>query len=102
MSVYFRPELVEQRPIERVAYSCDTAAYGGSPSSPSATLYSVASDGTRTPDATKLSGSASVSGDVVTSPLVINLVAGTNYLLELSFVCGGNTWAPLLQIRGVA
>jgi hypothetical protein len=37
-----------------------------------------------------LSGSASVAGDVITTPVVKSLVAGTQYRLEIKFTVSGN------------
>lgn len=102
MSIFFQPMKVAQRTPERIAYTTDTAIYGGSPTSPECTLYQVAAGARADVSDDHLSGLPTVSGDVITTPLVYDLVAGASYLLEVKFVAGGNTWAPLLQIVGEA
>lgn len=99
-SVYFHPAKVAQRTPERVAYTIDTAPYGGSPTSVVCTLYQVAAGARTDVTTTNLSGSPTTSGDTITTPLVDSLAAGASYILEVKFVSGGNTWAPLLQILG--
>ena len=90
----------QQRPDERVAYQVTIDSSYPSPSSPVCKLYDI-SDGSDV-SATKLSGSASIVGQVFTSPLVIALVAQTTYRLECQFQSGGNTFEPYLLIVGVA
>lgn len=88
-----------QRPDERVAYQITIDASYASPSTPVCVLYDL-STGTDV-SGTKLSGSPSIAGQVLTTPLVIALVAGTTYRLECQFVSGGNTFEPYLIILGV-
>jgi hypothetical protein len=90
----------QQRPDERVAYQITIDTSYASPSSPVCVLYDVTNSTDVT--STKLSGSAAIVGQVLTTPLVIALVAGTDYRLELQFVSGGNTFEPYLIIKGVA
>lgn len=84
---------------ERIAYTLTTTPWGSSPASLVVKLWDVTTD----PDmqaaaywtdvsTTKLSGSASAIGDVITTPLVIGLVAGNLYRCEVQFVCSGNTF----------
>jgi hypothetical protein len=42
--------------------------------------------------ATKTTGSASASGQVITTPFITSLVAGTQYRGELKFTADGNTY----------
>jgi hypothetical protein len=102
MSVFLSPRLVDQRPPERVAYTINATIYGGSPTGVVVTLWEVTTAGNVDVSSTNLSGAATVDGNVITTPLVIDLVPGTNYLVEIKFTAGGNTWAPLGQLRGVA
>jgi len=93
----------EQRPDERVAYDLTISATYPSPSTPAGKLYDITERGTETDvTASKLSGSAAIVGQVMTSPLVISLVAGRVYRLEFQFVSGGNTFEPYGLIYGVA
>jgi hypothetical protein len=90
----------QQRPDERVAYQVTLDTSYASPASPVCALYDL-SDGSDV-TSTKLSGTAAINGQVFTSPLVIELVAGRSYRLEFQFVSGGNTFEPYLIIKGKA
>jgi hypothetical protein len=72
---------------EQIAYTLTTTPWGSSPSDVSVVLKN--SSGTDV-SATYLSGSASVAGDVITTPVVKSLVAGTQYRLEIKFTVSGN------------
>lgn len=92
----------QQRPDERVAYAVTIDTSYASPSMPVSKLYDISDETETDVSATKLSGSADLTGQVFTSPLVIALVAGNTYRLEFQFVSGGSTFEPYLQINGVA
>lgn len=79
----------EQGSEEVRAYTLTTTPWGGSPSTPVVKLYTLA-DLTDV-SATNLSGSASIAGDVITTPAVVSLTAGVRYRLEIKFVTGGRT-----------
>ena len=85
---------------EEVAYTLTTTPWGSSPSNESVKLYSF--DGSTFTDvtSTNLSGSASVSGDVITTPRVISLEADTKYRLEIKFTSGGNVYETWAWING--
>lgn len=90
-----------QRPAEAIAYTVDTARYGGSPTGVAVTLVEVAADGAETDrSGANLDGSATVAGHVITTPRVAALVAGRRYRLQVLFTAGGSTWAPILYIHG--
>lgn len=89
-----------QRPDERVAYQVTLDSTYTSPSTPVCTLYDLADNTDVT--STNLFGSASIVGQVFTSPLVVSLTAGKKYRLEFQFQSGGNTFEPYLIIRGKA
>jgi len=82
---------------EQVAYTLTVTPWGSSPSSVAAVLKNAA--GTDL-SSTKLSGSASVAGDVITTPKVISLVADTQYRLEIKFTCSGNIFEAYADIWG--
>jgi len=83
---------------ERIVYQLTTTNWGSSPSAPVVKLYDV-THGSRTDvSTTNLSGSASVSGDVITAPLVYGLTAGNMYRLEWQFICSGNTFEAYASI----
>lgn len=92
---------------ERVAYRFNWTEFIGSStdapstdvsSSDSFQLYDMTNDADVT--ATKLSGSGSVDGNYITTPLVISLVAGVDYRLSSKIVMSTNTLDPYLLIRG--
>lgn len=91
----------QQRPDERVAYDLTISTTYPTPSSPVCVLYDITVKGTETAVAAKLSGTAAIVGQVLTTPLVIDLVAGRKYRLEMQFVSGGNKFEPYLIINGV-
>lgn len=82
---------------ERIAYTLTTTPFASSPSSPVMTIKDI--DGE---DVTSdyISGSASVSGDVITTPIIISLTAGVQYRMEIQFVSSGNTWEAWCDLRG--
>lgn len=90
----------KQRPDERVAYQVTIDTTYPSPSAPVCALFDTADESDVT--STKLSGSAAIDGQVLTSPLVIALVAGHSYRLEFQFQSGGSTFEPYMIIKGVA
>ncbi|MCB0128705.1 MAG: hypothetical protein KDE58_40850 [Caldilineaceae bacterium] len=91
---------VRQGEDEQIRYSVTTTNYGSSPSSVSI----VAKDITDAHNPTVvtgsvLSGSASVSGDVITLPLLHSLTAGHKYKIEVMFTdSNSNVWEPWLEV----
>lgn len=70
----------------------DTTKWGGTPSSPSVTLYRQDGPDTLTDvSATNLTGSASVQDDYVYLPTITGLTAGKTYKIVVSMVIGGDT-----------
>jgi hypothetical protein len=92
----------QQRSDDRVAYDLTIPTSYPTPSGPVCVLWDITTSTPTDVTATKLSGSAAIAGQVLTSPLVIALVAGHRYRLELQFVSGGNTFEPYLIIDGVS
>ena len=82
----FRESPWEQGADEARDYTLDTAPWGGSPSSPVVTVYDA--DGEDVSEYV-LTGSASVSGDTITTPVVGGLAAGREYRLEIMFTVEG-------------
>jgi hypothetical protein len=86
---------------ERIAYAVTTTPWGSSPSNPVCKLYDITVAGTRTDVSTaKLTGSPTINGDVITTPLVYGLEADKLYRLEIQFVIGGNTLEAYMEIAG--
>jgi hypothetical protein len=84
---------------ERIAYKLTTTPWGSAPGSVLCKLYDLTQAGTDV-TATKLLGSATVSGDDITTPLVVGLVAAHLYRLDVQFVCAGNTFICPVEIQG--
>ena len=83
---------------ERVSYPLTTTPWGSSPSSVSCALKTL--PGLVDVSAAKLSGSASATGDVITSPIVFGLTAGQQYRLEWKFTISGNVLESYMIING--
>ena len=84
----FRESPWEQGADEKRDYVLDTSPWGGSPSSPTVAVYDEGYDDV---SEQTLVGSASVSGDTITTPVVKGLGAGRTYRLEIKFVVDGRT-----------
>lgn len=86
---------IHQGEDEQIAYTLTTTPFASDPSSPTVTIKDA--DGVDvTGDYT--SGSAGVLGDVITTPTILDLVAGIQYRLEIKFTVSGNVeeaWADL-------
>ena len=80
---------LKQGADEEIAYTLTTTPWGDSPSSVSVTAYDM-SDSFAVVTADILSGSASTTSTSVTTPVVLDLVAGHNYRIEIKFTTGGN------------
>lgn len=92
-----RESPIYQGEDEQLAYTVTVpTSWGTDPSSPVMTIKSAAGVDVTT-DYT--SGSASISGAVITTPTILNLVANIEYRLEVKFaVSGGNVeeaWGEL-------
>ena len=83
--------MLDQGADEIIAYQLTTTPWGSSPSSVSVALWDITAATWTDVSTTKLSGSPSATGDVITTPLVTGLTAGSTYRLEIKFVTGGNT-----------
>jgi hypothetical protein len=84
---------------EQIAYTLTTTPWGSSPSSVSVVIKNAA--GTDV-SATCLSGSASVNGNIITTPVVKSLTADAQYRLEIKFTCSGNIFEVWADIYGQA
>jgi hypothetical protein len=102
MSVFSREVLESPLPAqgvdERIAYSLTTTPWGSTPTSVVVKLKTWPDGKDVTTEHT--SGSASVAGDVITTPLIIGLKAGMHYRLEIQFVVSGNTFEAFGFVDG--
>lgn len=76
---------------EEIVYTLTTTNWGTSPSSVTVKAYDL-SNASADVSTTVLSGSASVSGDVITLPTVKSLTAGRIYQIEVKFTAGGSVF----------
>jgi hypothetical protein len=83
---------------EKIAYDLTTTPWGSSPTNVVVECYDVTNGG-RISGSANLSGVASVSGDVITLPILENLIPNKRYRLEIEFVCGGNTFRTFQIIQ---
>jgi hypothetical protein len=88
-----------QRPNESVAYTVDVSEVGSSPSVDSVTAYENDGGDWTDKTATVLNGSASVSGDVITTPLVESLTDGLRYHIIIKYTIGGETYEDFFEIH---
>jgi len=95
----FQESPVEQGKDERVSYTIDTALYGATVAPTGIAVYLYEGDTTDI-SATNLSGTYSLVGLVISTPLVISLTPGKLYRLEVQFVISGNTVEPYGYILG--
>jgi len=83
---------IEQGADELCAYRIDTVTWpgAGDPGTVSVVLKELPA--LTDVSSTKLQGPPSVSGNVITTPVVKLLVAGTQYRLEVKWIKEGNTF----------
>lgn len=86
---------LKQGADEQIYYSLTTTPWGSSPSSVTVIIKNSAGVDV---SSTNLSGSANVVGDVITTPKVTSLTAGSAYRLEIKFTVSQNVveaWADI-------
>lgn len=82
---------------ERIAYSIDTTAWGGAPSSVVVVVKNLTT-GTDVTGSTT-TGTASVVGNVITLPTLHTLTAGNKYRVEVRFLSGANTFETWFEVQ---
>ncbi len=83
---------VAQGVEEIIAYTLDTAEWGGTPTSPSVVVYDVTDGGYDDVTSTVMpTNSPSVSDDVITLSALKLLTIESKYRIEVKFVTSGNT-----------
>ena len=87
---------------EQIAYKLTTTPWGSTPSSVAVALYDVTTEADTDVSATSLSGTAGVSGDVITTPVVKLLTAGNIYRLEIKFTVNSNVTEAFAYIMAEA
>ena len=77
---------------ETIAYALDVTVWGGTPASPTTMLYDVTAPSQYDDvSGTNLDGSASVSGNIITTKQVTALAAGHRYRINVGWTNSGNT-----------
>jgi hypothetical protein len=83
----FKEQSKHQGKDEKIAYKIDTTPWGGSPSKGMSHIVcggvGVCAD--------HLEGEPQSEGNVITTPLVVGLVPGNRYRLEVKWTCQSNT-----------
>ena len=86
-----------QRSGERIAYTDDVALVGSSPTINSVHIYDVVDFAANT-DSANFSGSPSVSGSVISTPIVENLIESAVYRIVINFSVDGLTFEDYFTI----
>ena len=95
----FKEAPLTQGEDEKLAYTLTTTPWEASPTSPVTTIK----DRDGNADSNLLSTSVTTaSGDVITTPLVQNLVAGNTYKMEIKWTVGSNIWEAWGEIKAEA
>jgi len=84
---------------ERIAYTLTTTPWASDPTSP---VVTVKDSGGTDVTADVTSGSASVTGDVITTPIICDLTAAAQYRLEIKFTSADNVLEAWADLRGEA
>ena len=82
---------------EEIAYTLDTAPWGGYDSDEAVVILGPNGDDV---SATHLSGAVAEAGGVITTPLVIDLGVGHKYKLQVQWKYGGNLLEAYCDIIG--
>ena len=91
--------LQRQGEDEQIVYTITTTPWGSDPSNVVVVVTDESDDSeVVTDDVT--SGSASVSGDVITTPIIQALTAKHLYRVEVKFTCGGNVFECYFRLQG--
>lgn len=83
---------------EEIAWAITTTNWGSSPSEVSVVTKDVTAGGTDVTDEV-MSGDASVSGDVITLPVLSGLTAGHLYRVEVQFTASSNVFEAYLMVQ---
>ena len=83
---------------ESIAYTIDVTNWGSSPSSVSMAVYDV-TNGRTDVSVDVVSGSTSVSGNVITLKTISGLTLGYMYRVEVQFTISGNVFEAWFSIE---
>lgn len=83
---------------EKIAYTITTTPWASSPALVGSVAYDITDGGRTDVSLSVLSGAGSAVGDIITTPLVQNLIYGHKYRIEVKFTAGGLTFEPYFII----
>lgn len=83
---------------EQIAYTLTTTPWGSTPTSPTVVIKD--STGADVSGTVMPSGSPSVAGDVITTPIVKSLTAGARYTMEIKFTISSNVFECFAVLIG--
>lgn len=89
---------VYQGQDESIAYEITTTSWGSNPSGVEVKAYEINGGVFSDASATVLDGTPSVSGDVITLPLLKSLTLGKKYRVEVKFSSGGSVFEPWFYV----
>jgi hypothetical protein len=75
---------------ESIIYTLTTTPWGSNPTVDSVIVYDVTNNTRTNVSSTVLNGTSSVSGDIITLPILYNLTVKNRYRLEVTFTVSGN------------
>lgn len=91
---------ISQGEDEVIAYSLTTTPWGSSPTSVVVTVWDITHGSRDDVTATVTSGSATVSGDVITLPVIQDLDEGSTYRVEIRFTVSGQILEAYFILSG--
>lgn len=84
---------------ESIAYIVTTTPWGSSPTDVTVTAYDITGGERVDVSTTVLSGSASVSDDIITLPFLEALTAKRIYRIEVKFTADTNVWVCYFDVE---
>lgn len=90
---------IRQGQDEEIPYALTTTPWGAIPSNAEVKAYDV-SDSYKDVTAEILSGATTISGDVITTPVVKSLTDDHTYRIEIKFTTGGKVLECFFLIKG--
>jgi len=90
---------IRQGQDEEIPYALTTTPWGSDPTDVIIKAYDAGASYTDV-TSTVLEGSSSVSGDVITTPVLKSLTIGKDYRIEIQFVTGAKTLECFFMVHG--
>jgi hypothetical protein len=84
---------------ETIVFTLTTTPWGSDPSAATAKIYEVVGDTLSNVTTACMAGGTTTSGDVITLPAISGCTAGTDYRVEILFVCAGNTFEAFAELK---